>query len=186
MPPAQECFEARHRSGAQVDTRLVFDLKFVVLQRCSEIDFQFLAGDQPFFVYLAHHAVHTPIEAKTNDIQHFDAKLRDGMQHRHGIYAAMTKNLDDNIGRILDHLKQRGLDRNTVVLFASDNGGYIGLDKASGRTVPVTSNSPLRSGKGALYEGGIRVPLAVRWPGVIKPGSICHVLKMNQSKWDGN
>ncbi|MCB1212173.1 MAG: sulfatase-like hydrolase/transferase, partial [Verrucomicrobiales bacterium] len=84
------------------------------------------AGDQPFFVYLAHHSVHTPIEAKEADVTHFDAKLKPGMNHQHGVYAAMMKNLDDDVGRILDHLKERGLDQNTVVVFASDNGGYVG------------------------------------------------------------
>jgi arylsulfatase A-like enzyme len=131
------------------------------------------AGDRPFFVYLAHHAVHTPIEAKADDIRHFDAKLRDSLNHRHGVYAAMTKNLDENVGRILDHLKRRGLDRNTVVIFASDNGGYVGSDPASGRSMPVTNNAPLRSGKGSLYEGGIRVPLMIRWPGVAQRGATC-------------
>ncbi|WP_395749872.1 sulfatase [Prosthecobacter sp.] len=127
---------------------------------------------QPFFIYLAHHSVHTPIEAKEADVEHFDAKLREGMNHRHSVYAAMNKNLDDNVGRVLDHLKERRLDENTLVIFASDNGGYIGVDKASGRDNPVTNNAPLRSGKGSLYEGGIRIPLIIRWPGVTKAG-IC-------------
>jgi arylsulfatase A len=131
------------------------------------------AGEQPFFIYLAHHAVHTPIEAKEDDVKHFDAKLRPDMHHQHGVYAAMTKNLDDNVGRVLDHLKERGLDKNTLVIFASDNGGYVGNDKAGGRDVPVTNNTPLRSGKGSLYEGGVRIPLLIRWPGVSQAGMTC-------------
>lgn len=131
------------------------------------------AGKQPFFIYLAHHSVHTPIEAKEADVMHFDAKLRDGMNHKHGVYAAMNKNLDDTVGRVLDHLKERGLDKNTLVIFASDNGGYVGSDKAGGRSMPVTNNAPLRSGKGALYEGGIRIPLIIRWPGITGQGGVC-------------
>lgn len=95
------------------------------------------------------------------------------MHHQHGVYAAMVKNFDDNVGRILAHLKERGLDKNTLVIFASDNGGYVGPDKAGGRDMPVTNNTPLRSGKGSLYEGGIRVPLLIRWPGVAQAGATC-------------
>jgi len=132
------------------------------------------AGDKPFFVYLAHHAVHTPIEAKADDIKYFDEKYKEGMNHRHTIYAAMNKTLDEDVGRILAHLKERGLDKNTVVIFASDNGGYVGIDKrGSGKDVPVTNNTPLRSGKGALYEGGIRVPLIIHYPGVTPSGATC-------------
>lgn len=131
------------------------------------------AGKQPFFLYLAHHAVHTPIEAKAADIKHFDERTGAGLKHQNTVYAAMLKSLDDSVGRILDQLKTRGHDQNTLVIFASDNGGFIGMEKLDGRRTPVTNNAPLRSGKGSLYEGGIRVPLIVRWPGVTPAGAVC-------------
>ena len=81
----------------------------------------------------------------------------------------MVKNLDDNIGRVLDHIDSLGLAGNTIVIFASDNGGYIG--KFQGER--VTDNYPLRSGKGSLYEGGIRIPLIIRWPGTGSAGATC-------------
>jgi arylsulfatase A-like enzyme len=127
---------------------------------------QATAAGKPFFLYLAHHAVHTPIEAKPADVEHFRSKLKPDSPWKNPAYAAMVKSLDDSVGRVLAELQQRGLADKTVVVFTSDNGGYIGKDRGT----PVTTNVPLRSGKGSLYEGGVRVPLAIRWPGRTKPG----------------
>ena len=130
------------------------------------------AGQQPWFLYLAHYAPHTPIEAKEDDIRHFETRLRPDRQYRHAVYAAMIKSLDDSVGRIVKHLIDIGQWENTILVFASDNGGYIGIDRY--RQIPVTDNAPLRSGKGSLYEGGLRIPLIIRWPGVTAPESECR------------
>ena len=138
------------------------------------------AKQQPFFLFLAHHSPHTPIEAPQSLIEHFQTKLKPEMKHQNPAYAAMVKNLDDNVGRVLDHLQTRGLLENTIVIFTSDNGGYIGVDRKGGFTAPCTSNAPLRSGKGSLYEGGIRVPLLIRWSGAAagertQPATTCDL-----------
>ncbi len=130
------------------------------------------AGGRPFFLYLAHYAPHVPMEAKADDVQYFRNKVRPGMRHRNYVYAAMVRSLDESVGRVRARLRERGLDRNTIIVFTSDNGGYIGMDRRADPNVPVTDNYPLRSGKGSLYEGGLRVPLIVLSPGITPAGGV--------------
>lgn len=119
--------------------------------------------DEPFFLYLTHYAVHTPIQAKSDLKKKYEKKEPVG-GHSNPAYAAMLESMDASVGAVLDVLKKTGLQEDTVVLFFADNGGHGG----------VTSNAPLRGSKGMLYEGGIREPLVIRWPGVTKPGVVCR------------
>jgi arylsulfatase A len=125
--------------------------------------------DRPFYLNLCYHTVHTPIEGKPKLVEYYKNKVRPGMNHQNCEYAAMVHSLDENVGRILDKLDALGVADRTIVVFFSDNGGYINEFNQK----VVTSNYPLRSGKGSLYEGGIRDPLIIRWPGVTKAGSVC-------------
>ncbi len=118
--------------------------------------------DKPFFLYMAHYAVHTPIQAKSDLIAKY--QTRKPTNHKNPTYAAMVESVDDAAGRIMTALDELEIADRTVIIFTGDNGGLL----------PITDNAPLRAGKGHPYEGGIREPLIIRWPKVIKAGAVSH------------
>ncbi len=126
--------------------------------------------EKPFFLYLPHFAVHTPLKAKAELIAKYGSmpSAPNGTQNN-PIYAAMMESMDEAVGRVLKKLEDLKLSDRTLVIFTSDNGGLATLE---GPNTPATNNSPFREGKGHLYEGGVRVPLLMKWPGIVKPGSI--------------
>lgn len=118
--------------------------------------------DRPFFLYLAHNNPHIPLAAKPELVK----KNREAFNP---LYAATIETLDDSVGRLLNRVDDLGLRDRTIVIFTSDNGG---LHVPEGRDDPPTHNSPFRAGKGFLYEGGLRVPLIIRWPDHIKADAV--------------
>ncbi|HEV3142589.1 MAG TPA: sulfatase [Gemmataceae bacterium] len=118
--------------------------------------------DKHFFLYLAHNNPHVPLAAKPELV----AKYKDSFSP---VYAAMIETLDDSVGQVLAKLDELKLADNTIVVFTSDNGGLHVLE---GPNTPATYNTPYRAGKGFLYEGGLRVPLIVRWPGKVTAGKV--------------
>jgi len=129
--------------------------------------------DRPWFVYLSHYAVHIPLQAKQELIDKYEKKAASVEHASHPTYAAMVEHVDQSVGRLMQTLDELELTDDTVVIFFSDNGGLIRRFDAAGPV--VTSNAPLRSEKGTVYEGGIRVPMIVRYPGKVAAGSECGV-----------
>ncbi len=140
--------------------------------------------DKPFLLYLSHYAVHTPLQSKEDLTDKYKTKAENLPPHErprflpegkrqarqvqdHPVYAGMVQSVDESVGRVMKKLDELGVANNTAIIFMSDNGG---LSTSEGSP---TSNVPLRAGKGWLYEGGIREPMIIKWPGVSKPGSIC-------------
>jgi arylsulfatase A-like enzyme len=142
--------------------------------------------DKPFLLYLSHYAVHTPVESKPELTDKYKAKSEkmpghDGLRfvpvydryktrmvQDNPVYAGMVESVDDSVGRVMGKLDELGVADNTVVIFMSDNGGLSTVAREGS-----TCNLPLRAGKGWLYEGGIREPMIIKWPGTVKPGSTC-------------
>ncbi|MEO6246919.1 MAG: sulfatase-like hydrolase/transferase, partial [Opitutaceae bacterium] len=121
----------------------------------------------PFFVYLPHYAIHAGHQALPATLARFKAKPP-GAQHRDPLYAACLADLDNGVGLLMQKIADLGLEKNTLVVFTSDNGG-----------IQMSSQEPLRGNKGGYYDGGIREPFIVRWPGVTQPGSCSDVPVIN-------
>ncbi len=125
--------------------------------------------DRPFFIYLTHHAVHTPLMGKKEVVAKYQRKAagQPDYPQKNATYAALVESVDESVGRIVKKLEEMKLEGQTLILFTSDNGGLTLRE--------ITRNLGLRAGKGSAYEGGVRVPFIVKWPGVVKPGSTCEV-----------
>ncbi|MCB1210150.1 MAG: sulfatase [Verrucomicrobiales bacterium] len=150
-----------NKKGPPEDPKGVFTL---TRKACEFIETN---KDHPFFCYIAHHAIHTPLQGRAETLEHFKAKAP-GAQHHDALYAACTYDLDESVGVLLNKLKELGLEEDTLFVFTSDNGG-----------TQQSSQEPLRGNKGCYYEGGTREPFIIRWPGVTKPGSRCDVPVIN-------
>ncbi|MCH7686489.1 MAG: sulfatase-like hydrolase/transferase, partial [Planctomycetes bacterium] len=155
--------------------------------------------DEPFFLHLSHFAVHGPWGHKEEYTERFSEQTDPRGEQRNPIMASMLKSVDESLGRVIDKLDELGLTDNTLFIFYSDNGGNTHSNVPGSRQMkdikpghrkwefvqdwkkwagdqPPTNNAPLREGKGRIYEGGQRVPLMVRWPGRIEPGSTSEAI----------
>ena len=131
--------------------------------------------DEPFFVNFWFYNVHTPLQAREEKIKKYRDLADPDNNHRNPVYAAMVEHTDDAVGVVINQLKKAGIYDNTIIIFTSDNGGLIGNPNRP----PVTSNYPLRHGKGSEWEGGVRVPLIIAGPG-IPPGRVSHELAISE------
>lgn len=127
--------------------------------------------DTPFFMCFWPYSVHSPFQSKPELIEKWQERVDPANPQHNPIMAAMVEVLDTSVGRVLDAVKENGLDDNTIIIFTSDNGGNM---YSQSYETSATNNAPLRSGKGSNYDGGVRVPLIVRWPGVTRAGTVSN------------
>lgn len=125
-----------------------------------------IKNKKPFYLNMSHYAVHLPIMADKRFVQkYYDA----GIDSTEAKYASLVEGMDKSLGDIMNYLKEKGVEKNTIIIFMSDNGG---LSEHGRGGQPNTHNLLLKSGKGSVYEGGIREPMIVKWPGLVKPSTI--------------
>jgi arylsulfatase A-like enzyme len=135
------------------------------------------AKDGPFFLNYWMFSVHSPFDAKQAVIEKYRGAVDPAGRQRSPTYAAMVESMDDAVGTLLDALDRLGIADDTIVIFTSDNGGNM-YNAVDGTT--ATNNAPLRGGKATIFEGGVRVPQVIAWPGVTRPGSTSDVLTQSE------
>jgi len=164
----------------------------VLSEALTDLSLQFIedAGEHPFFLFLAHYDVHVQLDADSLLIEKYLAKKSVKGYPCNAVYAAMIEHVDQSTGRILEKLKELGRSENTLVVFFSDNGGLVSrydriplladskkyLYEQDPRLYVASSNAPLRAEKGTLYEGGVREPLIMWWPGILEKGVVSDAL----------
>ena len=127
-----------------------------------------LVKKQPFYLYMAHYAVHAPLQADNRFYPKYKVM---GLEEPEARYASMLEAMDKSLGDLMNYLDQKGISEKTVILFMSDNGGLSAQARGG---EPHTHNRPLSSGKGSAYEGGIREPMIVKWPGKVESATVCN------------
>ncbi len=127
-----------------------------------------IQNKQPFFLHLSHYAVHTPIMADKRFLQGY---LDMGLDSTEAKYATLVEGMDKSLGEVMDYLVKKKVDNNTIIIFLSDNGGLSMTGRGLRGGEAHTHNLPLRAGKGSVYEGGVRDPILIKWPGVAKPNT---------------
>ncbi|MEX2579247.1 MAG: sulfatase [Verrucomicrobiales bacterium] len=149
----------------------------------AELAENYIAGNdgKPFFLMVSPYAVHIPLASRSDLVEKYEKKAKErGRDLPHPVYAAMTEELDTLVGRVVAAVEKAGLTESTMIAFSSDNGGlYRRYDYTPEADDEVTSNAPLRGEKGQLYEGGIRVPLIVKYPPMVKPGSVTSAVAVS-------